>query len=563
MSASIRSLRNGGTPVVNASREDLRPGDVIALESVNPASTYLWNLVYSPTAADGTPSSATLSSQTSSTTEFIVDNEGAYLIRLVVDQGQPTESTQFVRLRYRTDFAGLRLVAAGERRDSAGVVPVDASPVGWANDQNTNILKLKEFVSRVSSSGRVLYVDANRGRDYSQFPENPNVAAGFGDFASIGSAINAALNSPNTPSTDQPWIVVVRPGLYVENVTFRPWVFVVSDHVLGSGDEEHHPSSRSVIVRGQHVAESPSPESLVSISGLYLENVDNTAASFALRTEGPGRVFLQGCQVIQSADSSDVWSAMVATDSSKVTLVDSVVSAYTPSAPLNPALTVNSESRVRFRGGEVFGQNGVAATEGCRVYLDKTKLTGIGTDPGAFAAVSFGAEVMEFNSSVVDLPNSSNVPVRVNPGSLSIASDVSLRILYSTVGGVLFNTVGITGDTALETASSEIGTMTVLPSPASLTSGRIDALTSAATLRYDNTIVPGNPITAQDVQGAIDELSAGVGPSFDKYQNGLVVDVLDAGDSFTIPVNNQYIVFGSFTQEPGSSLVVDGQLVIL
>jgi len=79
--------------------------------------------------------------------DFTVDRVGSYLVRLVVDAGLPTESTQYVRLRALTASLGLKLVAAGERRDATGVIPVDVDTEGWANEQNFNLLTLEAAVA--------------------------------------------------------------------------------------------------------------------------------------------------------------------------------------------------------------------------------------------------------------------------------------------------------------------------------------------------------------------------------------------------------------------------------
>ena len=48
---------------------------------------------------------------------FVVDYEGSYLIRLIVDLGLLTQQIVFVRIRYLTKFGKISLVAAGERKD--------------------------------------------------------------------------------------------------------------------------------------------------------------------------------------------------------------------------------------------------------------------------------------------------------------------------------------------------------------------------------------------------------------------------------------------------------------
>ncbi len=140
MAARIRSLRNGGTPVNELSRNDLVATDVVTVSSLDAATTYAWTLVFAPagSAAVFSGSATAVSPGT-----FTVDLAGPYLVRLTVDAGLGTEDTQHVRLRVVTTRLGLLLVAAGERRDESGVIPVDASAVGWANDQNANLQALE------------------------------------------------------------------------------------------------------------------------------------------------------------------------------------------------------------------------------------------------------------------------------------------------------------------------------------------------------------------------------------------------------------------------------------
>jgi hypothetical protein len=152
MAARIRSLRNGLTPVDDASRNDLVAGDVVTLSAIDPATTYNWSIVFAP---DGSTATFSGSSTAVSPGSFTVDLEGPYLIRLITNIGGPTESSQYVRLRALTTPLGLRLVSAGEKRDGTGVVPVDVSAEGWANDQNYNLQTLEAAIT--ASSGTQFY----------------------------------------------------------------------------------------------------------------------------------------------------------------------------------------------------------------------------------------------------------------------------------------------------------------------------------------------------------------------------------------------------------------------
>ena len=120
--ASIKSTRNTdpATSLVNVSREDLVTGDVITLESVGAGTTsHSWSILFSP---EG--SASALTSTNTPVTQFMADKEGAYLIRLVADAGLETETMQHIRMRVLTQFGGLQLVAAGERRDEEAIIPV-------------------------------------------------------------------------------------------------------------------------------------------------------------------------------------------------------------------------------------------------------------------------------------------------------------------------------------------------------------------------------------------------------------------------------------------------------
>ena len=141
MAARIRSLVNAINPIDDASRDDLMVADLVTVASIDAAASYDWAIVFAPEDLGGNPSTATFSGDPTAVTPgtFTVDNDGAYLIRLVVDAGLPTEGTQYVRLRSLTEDLGLTLVSAGERRDGTGIIPVDVSSEGWANEQNWNL----------------------------------------------------------------------------------------------------------------------------------------------------------------------------------------------------------------------------------------------------------------------------------------------------------------------------------------------------------------------------------------------------------------------------------------
>lgn len=333
------------------SRDDLRRGYQVALHSFHEATTYSWSLSFAPdstgsvgtgTPFDGTSSSAALLAPEGSTqrdAKFNVDFEGAYLVRLVVDAGLPTEDTQFVRLRRLSQFADIKLVAAGERRDEKGVIPVDATPEGWSNDQNSNLQRLLTLVRRVSTSGRVLFVDANRGRDSAADVNDPDNlvwipgadgsdiektgiktrAEGYADFYSINDAIafavDAAARSEPPPSSDDPYFVVIQPGLYIEDLNLAAHVHLLSASTLGAGGASGiagiDATWGSVTVRtanGGGATHTFNPltnadGSDLLIYGLELENTANTAQPVLLQ-QGGTLTLLNGV-VQQAGDAVD------------------------------------------------------------------------------------------------------------------------------------------------------------------------------------------------------------------------------------------------------------------
>lgn len=147
MSARIRSLLNSTTPIDELSRDDVSVGDVVTVQALDGAATYAWALVYVPEGSSATFSGSLTAVSPGS---FTADVEGPYLVRLTVDAGRSTETTQYVRLRSLTSRLGLSLVAAGERRDEGGTIPVDADPTGWANEQNANLLLLERAASGIA-----------------------------------------------------------------------------------------------------------------------------------------------------------------------------------------------------------------------------------------------------------------------------------------------------------------------------------------------------------------------------------------------------------------------------
>lgn len=154
MAARIRSLKNALVPIDDASRDDLIVTDTVTVTAITAATTYAWSLVFIP---EGSSAIFSGSPTAISPGTFTIDLPGSYLVRLVVDASLITQSEQYVRLRALTPSLGLKLIAAGERRDATAVIPVDIDPEGWANEQNFNLQTLEDAISNRSfTSGEAI-----------------------------------------------------------------------------------------------------------------------------------------------------------------------------------------------------------------------------------------------------------------------------------------------------------------------------------------------------------------------------------------------------------------------
>lgn len=572
MAATIRSLLNSAplTEVIGASRQDLQIGDTVNLFSVDPATTYLWTLAYTPTDKDGGASTAVFlppENDNSSTANFVVDKAGSYLVRLIVDQGLPSEDTQFLRFRALTEFGQLTLVAAGERRDSSAIIPADADPNGWADDQNENILKINALLSKVSSSGRVLYVDANRGDDYSNAQNDPDIAKGYADYSSINAAIAAALANAVPPSSDNPFLILVRPGLYVEDVVLSPWVFVSSTTSIAPPGETLHPVNRAVRVQceniggtGTHSAVSVDPNEIIVARGLYFENTSNATTQSVMEVSGPGGVYFEQCSVIQNASGPGVGSAL-SVDGSWMQAAFCVFANYDTTNVLNPAVEVfGNNGTLGVYRTEIAGPTGVDVNQpvdsNVQFVLDNSTVQETGGDAAGWCIRAVPTALV-IQDSRFTTTGGVTTELQINPNQ-EVYPFILVILERSRCLSVEFDTTNVT-TAQMQIWDIDYDSLSVLPSEAALAGGEIVAAGSARSIGYDNS---ASGLTATDVQNAIDEIVAGGGGgSYDEYENGLVKAVLDAADSFTIPTDYQYIVSEEFTVD--GSLTVDGELVIL
>jgi len=183
-------------------------------------------------------------------------------------------------------------------------------------------------------SGRVLYVDANRGRDNAETQNDPSnvikmpgpdsaaldetgiriAAQGFADFSSINAAItyaSACAARGEAPLEDEnPYVIMVAPGYYEEALAIVPHVFLVNAGEAGmtfAADDTTFPAG-SVLVRavtGYHSmigvpTSPPSSTNPMILRGITLESTVATDSP-ALLVDG-GSAFLLESSVIKNAD---------------------------------------------------------------------------------------------------------------------------------------------------------------------------------------------------------------------------------------------------------------------
>jgi hypothetical protein len=602
--ALIQSLVNGLNPVVGASRNDLRAGDVVTLSDVGgPANSYAWSIAFKPEDRDRNPSTAVLIGGIfgPGPVSFTVDHEGPYLIRLVVDAGLPTQDEQYVRLRYDTFFGNLSLVAAGERRDGSGIVPVDVSAEGWANDQNYNLGQLLWLIQHSAASGRIIYVDANRGKDNLHAQNDPAVAEGFADFSSITAAIlaantNAEFNGTIPPSATQPMIIAVRPGLYIEDVTFTPYVHIIGWPSTGGGIGEHPDFDRSVTVRCANTgapptltmtANMPNAGEYAYIANMVIENVGATTNAL-VRKIGLGDVYFTNVELEQRGGAAPSQGAGISVERGRAFLHDcrvvqedtfsgTSVAFRVQSSAAQTAQLVASDSMFIGPSIGTVDSNQVGANT---AFFARTKFEQVGNDPTSFAIRTWSEDlVLEDCDVAVDSGGVVTQGVEVNADAAGTPGDLSLTLRRTKLGddatgapgflGITIDDTGVTGTSYLRMGSSEYGAITQV--------GVVtrQALTIGTSLFYNNT---ASGLLSENVQDAIDEIAGGGGggaaPSTAPFithaisaaltdnrvlSNGVGTTVTNSGvddGAITIDLTNTGVAPGAYTR---TNLTVDAQ----
>lgn len=472
MAARIRSILNGDliTAVDEASRDDLSLGDVVTVQSLDAATTYAWAITFAP---EGSTATFSGSPTDPAPGTFTVDVEGPYLIRLTVDVGLVTEDTQYVRLRYLTDFGQLTLVAAGERRDGTGIIPVDVDMVGWANEQNANVQTLKAFIKPLVSSGRLLYVDANDG------------TANYADHATVQAAIDDAV--AQGASESEPWVVVVRPGRYVGNVTFAPWV-----HVIGWPGVD-----QSVVLEGTHTAALPLAANRLTLMHLHLETNANTTSA-ALTKTGLGHLQIKEVQVEANGTDAGQGPALLH-QAGSLDVLDSTLTHTLAGGPDRVAFSQTGASTTsRFERCRLSGPSGVSLNSTLALNVSaRFRECEITSDAGTPVTTTAASTTLEGST----LSNPGGSGVVVNPSASVFGGDVALTLRYSRVqDDIVFDTTNLSGATTLNLGAVEYGSLVYPGGPPDTQ----NALPKSRSHFYDDAF---SGLGADNVQDAIDILS--------------------------------------------------------
>lgn len=507
MAAGFRSEIAAKPTVISASRDDLRAGDVVNLFAQDLThSTYTWVLSFTPETVDEVPSTAVLSAVSGTTTSFTVDNPGAYLVALTVDSGIPaTEDTKYFRLRYLTKFGDLKLVAAGERRDQNGVIPYDADPEGWANDQNHNLLVLLSYIEKVSTSGRVFYVDANRGLDSANSQNDPTIAEDYADYHLIQDAITAATAAVPAPTLTNPYVIKIQPGFYDEDLTLAPHV-----HLVGLGSEVENEQNRGVLVRANnlsgfnHRAILTNVGDFCFVDGIQFENIDSTHTNPVLEKSGSGTLILKNTSVVQNGNGLTQGAAL----SHTAGVLFGVDSLFVSNTVVTERLAFSQEGattssvfdRCEFRGGNAVDINSGNLAD-VTVRFNRCLIESTGTGAGAYAITSSADDLFLDWCRVFLSGGVSTTALQIHPLGDVNGTDVKATIRYTIIDGdITFDPTGVVGTTELNLGSVEYASLTLA---GALTSQ--NATTQGDSIFFDNT---ASGFASENVQDALDQLAA-------------------------------------------------------
>jgi hypothetical protein len=516
---------------------------------------------------------------------FNVDHEGPYLVKLVVDKTLGTEDTQYVRLRFVTRFADLTLVAGGERRDATGIVPVDVDDDGWSQEQNINIQKLLGFVRRSSTSGRVLFVDANRGRDRTNTPNDTSVSIqfpgsdesdpdgsgfttdseGFADFSSIQAAIDyaaaAAGRGEPAPSVDDPYIICVQPGLYEEDVALEPFV-----HVQGLNPTPLEISgffqTNYVCIKGLATFAPATPTDICQIQGLTFSNDDAVTLEPVFKQSG-GILVSKTCAFRQEATALTQGPALLVDGTAFGSIhMGSVFESDASGNDGRYVVIADHDGLFLMEGGSAKGRSVLLLNPSLNTSFQCNLEKGAVVDAGSGYGIRGCAKQLNLlNASVsATLPDKEMVLDGDGAGAGTFATSFQLRITRSWLQGhIIYHEDIATGLTRVVLNSVNFES-TGDPDLIQFPTGNPDEFLTEAgsqTIRYDPdytdpltglvAVPPADQLTADNVQNAIDELVLRVVAA----SSSTTVDV-DAGPSYTVLADDDYI--GVDTVTPATTI---------
>lgn len=569
MAATFKVSTDGGgtyAPVNTSVTCDLGNSIVCKYDGVA-ATTYTWQVVFAPKSPNGTSSAVSLAPQGPGPVDVFsfsapIDNEGAYLVRLTVDEGLPSEDTQYLRVRANTSFGGHRLVAAGERYDDTGHIPFDIGTTGWTDTENEILHRLNALVRRASSSGRVLYVDANRGRDKTNDPNDPTVvvdlpgwdktdpgteirtgvvipATCHGDFYTIQSAIDWATGQVPPPSEDNPWVVFIQPGYYVENLALQPHVHLV-------GNVPWKPSFTDVSlstglpgfpVLDAHAvfleAPSTNPGHTVVGGGTSLTSVSNVTFFNNQVTSNPlceipaASVVFNNCVLIQAADDPTQGPVIYIHGAGpfSVDFVGCSIWQYATNDD-NGAVILDSSGRMicSLQDTSILSANNgiIANPSGHEVATCRTTLNGCYVRADGIGVINTYRNFVLSACNVIGrfeaVPGNPVAIMAYAPGP-GFDSDVGLDLRKSHIeGNLILDTTNLDAGRIMVSADACCYDRVVYPDPLNFAKVSWYGRTKGMTLEYDpdyrnpwnpgtSVVDPANQLSATTVQAAIDELA--------------------------------------------------------
>lgn len=386
------------------------------------------------------------------------------------------------------------------------------------------------------------------------------------------------LNGGISPTSTQPFIIAIRPGLYIEDLVIPAYVHLIGWPSTGGGAGDIPDYDRSVTVRtlaaptGKFTAQitnlgeysmvanvilehtGAGTDPVVEKTGagdFYLINTEVQQAGGGILNQGPcvgvenGRVFLQNCRVSQ-LDAFNAGS--LAADVSPTVA--------NPTALIARDTLFRSPSLVRVDGNRLGG----VTAKFSRCTFEQVQLGGAGTP---YAIHSWSDDLLLEDSEItVDGASGITDAIEIDPTSVGVLGDLSLTLRRTLLGdpssgvpgllGINYDASGVAGTASLLLASSEIGAIT----SAGMITDR--ALTSGLSVYYDNSIAT---LLSENVQDAIDEIAggggAGAAPSSAPFVTFSGSAALSNNRVLTGTAGNVSIVAGGADDDPVTVDLID------